>query len=87
MVNWSDAESATSRGMAVSLYWEQKIATHDALQHVPYVSFWREYRRRFPNIPIELHKLHPPAERCEIDYKGDAPGLGYIDRQTREYIP
>jgi transposase len=86
-VNWPDVESATSRGMAVSLYWEQKIATHEALQHVPYVSFWREYRRRFPNIPIELHKLHPPAERCEIDYKGDAAGLGYIDRQTREYVP
>jgi transposase len=87
MVNWPDVEAATSRGMAVSLYWEQRIATNEDLHHVPYVSFWREYRRRFPNIPIELHKLHPPAERCEIDYKGDAAGLGYIDRHSREYIP
>jgi hypothetical protein len=70
--------------MAVSLYWEQRVVTNEDLHQVPYVSFWREYRRRFPNIPIGLLKLHPPAERCEIDYKGDAAGPGYIDRHTRE---
>lgn len=86
-VSWSEIEFRTSRGMPLSQYWELHIVTDERLQELPYVSFWREYRRRFPNIPIELHKIHPPGERCEIDYKGDAAGLGYIDRVTREYVP
>ncbi len=86
-VLWTAVESATSRGMALSEYWELHVVTCEATSDVPYVSFWREYRRRFPNIPIELHKIHPPGERCEIDYKGDSAGLGFIDRQTREYVP
>lgn len=86
-VSWIDVESRTSRGMPLSQYWELYIVTDERLGDLPYVSFWREYRRRFPNIPIELPKIHSPGERCEIDYKGDAPGLGFIDKATREYIP
>ncbi|MCX6129137.1 MAG: hypothetical protein NTX25_08770 [Proteobacteria bacterium] len=86
VVPWHDVESATSRGMPLSQCWELRAAIHESLESVPYVSFWREYRRRFPNIPIELHKIHPPGERCEIDYKGDANGLGYYDKQTHEYV-
>lgn len=87
LVNWLDVESATSRGMPLLQYWELRTAVHEDLGEVPYVSFWREYRRRFPNIPIDLHKIHPPGERCEIDYKGDAAGLGYFDRQTHAFVP
>ena len=86
VVPWHDVESATSRGMPLSQCWELRAAIHESLESVPYLSFWREYRRRFPNIPIELHKIHPPGERCEIDYKGDANGLGYYDKQTHEYV-
>ncbi|RYZ60495.1 MAG: IS21 family transposase [Proteobacteria bacterium] len=86
-VKWIDVESATSRGMTLSEFWERFISLREELKDVSYLAFWREYRRRFPNIPIELHKTHPPGERCEIDYKGDSPGLGFIDRYTREYVP
>ena len=86
IVPWHDVESATLRGMPLSQCWELRAAIHERLESVPYVSFWREYRRRFPDIPIELHKIHPPAERCEIDYKGDANGLGYFDKETHEYV-
>lgn len=87
LVDWQAAHGATSKGDPLSAFWEEKVAPTPGLEHVPYVSFWREYRRRFPHIPLELHKIHPPGERCEIDYKGDAPGLGYIDRRTGEFVP
>ncbi len=86
-VDWQAAHAQTAKGDPLSAFWEERITSNAELSQVPYVSFWREYRRRFPHVPLELHKIHPPGERCEIDYKGDSPGLGYIDRRTKEFIP
>jgi transposase len=87
MVDWQEVHAATAKGDPLSALWEERVAARTETAAVPYVSFWREYRRRFPHVPLELHKIHPPGERCEIDYKGDAPGLGYIDRRTKEFVP
>jgi len=86
-IDWPSIHNATQKGDPLSALWEERIKTATATVSLPYVSFWREYRRRYPQVPLELHKIHPPGERCEIDYKGDAPGLGYIDRRTREFVP
>lgn len=55
--------------------------------NIPYVSFWREFKRRYPSVPLEMHKIHPPAERVEIDYKGQDEGLGYYDRVAKVWVP
>lgn len=81
-IDWNRVRESTVKGAPLSEYWE-----NSGLQGVPYVSFWREYRRRHPEVPLEMHKLHPPGERLEVDYKGDAAGLGYIDRRTGDYVP
>lgn len=86
-IDWQVVHQATAKGDPLSAFWEERVQTNAELGSVPYVSFWREYRRRFPHVPLDLHKIHPPGERCEIDYKGDAPGLGYIDRRTKEFVP
>lgn len=86
-VAWERVHSETSQGTALSDVWESMSQAKSELAAVPYVSFWREYRRRFPNIPLDFHKIHPPGERCEVDYKGDSPGLGYIDRASGAYVP
>ena len=80
-LDWQAIHGKTVRGIPLSEVWE----TYGFL--VPYVSFWREYRRRFPNVPLDFHKDHPPGERCEIDYKGDSHGLGYYDRRNGEFVP
>lgn len=85
-VDWPKVHAATLKGAPLAEVWEAAAAT-EGLAGVPYVSFWREYRRRYPNVPLDLHKVHPPGERCEVDYKGDSPGLGYVDRRTREFVP
>ena len=87
-VDWGALNGEINQGKPLQECWEVLFggkAPEDGA--IPYVSFWREYRRRFPKIPLEMHKLHPPGERVEIDYKGDAPGLGYIDRATGDYVP
>jgi hypothetical protein len=86
-LDWSKVHGETAKGTTLADVWEEARQVVGELGSVPYVSFWREYRRRYPNVPLDLHKIHPPAERCEVDYKGDSPGLGYVDRRTREFVP
>jgi hypothetical protein len=88
LIDWIDVKVATDRGECVHGYWEDKILTHQNpnINKVPYTSFWREYKRRYPHIPIDFHKNHPPGERCEIDYKGDSAGLGYFDRAAGVHV-
>ena len=81
-VDWKAVDEAIKRGQALSHYWElfqEGQPSGDPLCRVPYVSFWREYKRRFPQISLEFHRTHPPGACCETDYKGRRPGLGYWD--------
>lgn len=72
-------------GEPVSDIWERLLSGRKS--KVPYVSFWREFKRRYPSVPLEMHKIHPPAERIEIDYKGQDQGLGYYDRVANIWVP
>lgn len=88
-IDWVLVRQAVEKGIALGHWWEDNIknqATGD-LAGLSYISFWREFRRRFPRLDLEFHKNHPPAERCEADFKGDAPGLGYTDRASGQFIP
>jgi transposase len=76
---------AQVEGEPLSDVWE-RCAKSGAVA-VPYVSFWREFKRRYPSVPLEMHKIHPPAERVEIDYKGQDEGFGYFDRIAAVWVP
>ena len=78
-LDWEAIRRSTSDG-TLQEYWESNCQ-----QLTSYSSFWREYRRRFPDLPLEMHKVHKPGERGEIDYKGDAEGLGFFDRACNQY--
>lgn len=85
-VDWAAVRTATNEGTALAHYWEEHIAGVGSVGDVSYNSFWREYRRRYPDIPLDLHQVYPPGQRCEIDYKGDAAGLGYVDPVNGEFV-
>lgn len=87
-VTWGDVMTAVEGGTPIKEYWEHHLASapEGDLGHVPYETFWREFRRRCPKIDVHYHKHHEPGQRAEIDYKGDMPGLGYIDKVTGEII-
>ena len=81
-VDWDHVFSEMSRGVQLAHYFEQNCTDIET----NYVSFWREFKRRFPSLPIDLHRHHPAGERCEYDFKGADPGFGYVDKDTGEFI-
>jgi transposase len=85
---WDQVLSEIVSGSTIREYWEINFesSTEVNLRHVSYESFRREFRRRNPSIDVYYHKTHDPGVRCEIDYKGDTPGLGFIDRATGEFM-
>lgn len=87
-VAWDSAIKEVEGGTPIKEFWENNLAGSSIteLRNVPYETFWREFRRRHPNIDVHYHKHHEPGLRCEIDYKGDTHGLGYIDKSTGEFI-
>jgi len=88
-IDWTRVKSETELGVCLYHYWEEHIDVEDAVAGaaVGYTSFWREFKRRYPSIPLDFHKIHPPGERCEMDYKGETRGLGYIDPATNAFVP
>ena len=89
LVDWLAVKDAADRGVQLAHYFEEHVATAGdlRLRAVPYVTFWREFKRRFPTIQLDFHKIHPPGQRGEVDYKGDAAGLGFVDRTTGTFVP
>lgn len=84
-VDWDSARKAAERGQALAHYWEEfqtQLMPEDPLVLVPYVSFWREYRRRNPEGELRFGQSFKPGSCCEIDYKGSRPGFGYTDPRT-----
>ena len=86
-IDWNNVKSAIDRGVALSVWWEENIkpVQQGDLAGLPFVTFWREWRRRYPKIDLAYHKNHPPAERMEIDFKGDSEGLGFVDAETNTF--
>jgi len=86
-IDWSKIKTETELGVSLYHYWEENLNTGSERARIPYSSFWREFKRRYPSIPIDFHKIHPPGERCEVDFKGETHGLGYIDPLTKGFVP
>lgn len=91
LVDWDYAKQESDKGTKLRHFWEDHIfgGVLDELRTVPYITFWREFKRRFPEIPLDLHRDFPPGERCEADYKGDKGDmgcLGYFDRASRQFV-
>lgn len=88
-LSWETIKDATDHGEALAVWWEEHLATLDPdspLRSVPYISFWREFKRRYPAVPLEFHRSYPPGQHAEVDYKGSRPGFGYYDPRTGEFV-
>lgn len=83
-LDWAHVLREKSLGVQLAHYWEQHIEPE--FEGVSYLSFWREFRRRYPNIKLDMHQTFRPGERCEFDYKGKDSGFGYVIIETGEFI-
>ena len=84
-IDWIHVRQEQSLGMQLAHYWEQYVFS--TVEGVSYISFWREFRRRHPNLKLDFHRSFPPGQRTEFDYKGFDKGFGYYDRDTGVFIP
>jgi transposase len=83
-IDWASVKQAVDDGEALAVWHEerrQEGGDVNPLRVVPYTSFWREFKRRYPEAPLEFHKYHPPGQRMEIDHKGERPGFGFYDNK------
>jgi len=88
-VDWPAVKQAVDAGEALAVWLEDRQregGEGSALRGVPYTSFWREFKRRYAEVPLDFHKTHPPGERIEFDYKGQRPGFGYTDVQSGRFV-
>jgi len=89
MVDWNEVGKALKNKQTLAHYWEElqaELSPEDSLRQVPYVSFWREFRRRNPESSLRFGEFFKPGSCCEIDYKGKRPGLGYTDPVTGMFV-
>jgi hypothetical protein len=76
-IDWEKVHLESSRGVQLNI-----LAREHAEGKVSYVQFWREYQKKYPNLPTVTMKLdHKPGERCFFDY---AEGIDIVDRVTGE---
>ena len=88
-VDWEAVRKSVEKGQALAHHWEavqEALPQADPRKGVPYVSFWREYRRRFPEVPLVLGQMYPPGANCEIDYKGSRPNFGFVDPALGKFV-
>lgn len=78
-VNWDEIKSEASRGTPVNVLWEE--LSESGKINVQYAGFWKQLRKRFPNLPATMHRVFAPGSRAEIDY---CDGIDLIDPLTGE---
>ena len=78
-VNWDEIRAEASRGTPVYVLWEE--LSESGKVSVQYPGFWKQLRRRFPNLPATMHRIFAPGSRAEIDY---SDGIDLIDPLTGE---
>ena len=65
-VNWDEIKSEASRGTPVNVLWEE--LSESGKINVQYAGFWKQLRKRFPNLPATIHRVFAPGSRAEIDH-------------------
>jgi hypothetical protein len=76
-IDWEKMRLEVSRGVQLNI-----LAREFAGDKISYVQFWREYHKKYPNLPAVTMRLHhKPGEKSFFDY-GD--GIDIINASTGE---
>lgn len=77
LIDWERVRLEASRGVQMNI-----LAREHAEGKISYVQFWREYHKKYPNLPtVTMRLTHKPGEKCFFDY---TEGIDIIDRETGE---
>jgi transposase len=81
LINWKDIHSQAINGVPLQLLWEE-LNDHQQIS-VQYSGFWKQYHKRYPNLPVTMVRNFSPGDRIEIDY---CDGLEILDPATGEIL-
>lgn len=80
-VEWDKVIAEVRSGTPVKVLWEELF--EDGKVPVEYPGFWKQFRRRFPELPQSMHRVFAPGSRIEIDY---CDGIEILDPVTGELL-
>ena len=76
-IDWERVRLEVSRGVQLNV-----LAREHAEGVVSYVQFWRQFHKKYPEVPQATMRLeHVPGERMYFDY---TEGIEIVDRETGE---
>ena len=78
-VEWEKIIEEVRAGTPVKVLWEELV--RDEKVPVEYPGFWKQLRRRYPELPQSMHRVFVPGSRIEIDY---CDGIEILDPVTGE---
>ena len=77
VIDWEKVRLEVSRGTQLNI-----LAREHAAGAISYVQFWRQFHKKYPDLPTVTMKLtHVPGEKTFFDY-GD--GIDIVNRDTGE---
>ena len=76
-IDWEKVRLEVAKGVPMNI-----LAREHAGDKISYVQFWRQFHKKYPELPTVTMRLeHKPGERCFFDY---ADGIDIVDRNTGE---
>lgn len=69
------------KGVPLNVLWEERVESSQI--PVGYSGFWKQYQRRYPDLPKTMVRFFEPGSRVEIDY---CDGIDIINPSTGEII-
>ncbi len=81
LINWEKVNSEYQSGVTLYVLWEE--LKEAKLLAVNYSTFWKVFKKKFPNIPKSMHRVFAPGSRIEIDY---CDGIPFFEPITGEVI-
>ena len=80
-VQWEKVIADVRSGTPVKVLWEELF--EDGTVPVEYPGFWKQLRRRYPELPQSMHRVFAPGSRIEIDY---CDGIEILNPATGELL-
>lgn len=76
-LDWNELIAEAKRGVPLQVLWEE--LREGGKLTVSYPGFWKQLRKRCPNLQASMHRVFEPGERVEIDY---CDGIPIVDPLT-----
>lgn len=65
-IEWKRLEGELQHGVSLYVLWEELRENHQI--NVGYPAFWKQLRKRLPNVGKSMVRIFAPGSRVEIDY-------------------